>query len=307
MKNNVIYFAALALFWFFNALPRGAALYLGKSLGSLASIICLRSRFKAILNLDRAFGDTLSLSSKKQIAQRCFTNAGRSIADVMRFQKSYRSQIQPNIEIIGEKHLRQAYDRGKGVVAFTGHIGNFELIAVYSAQSGYKTAVIGRELYDKRLDQVLVANRRTMGIENIYSNSSPQIIMRYLREGYALGILIDIDSFRVTGELTPFFGRPAKTPTGPTQLGLITGAAFLPIFCISQPENKYKIIIGPELEIESRERSRENVYRITCQMTQVIENIIREYNDQWIWMHNRWHTRPEDNDIEFLQSVGMKI
>ena len=131
--------------------------------------------------------------------------------------------------------------------------------------------------------------------------------MRYLRDGYAIGILIDTDSHRVGGELTPFFGRPAKTPTAPAHLGLITGAAFLPMFCLSFPNGTYKIIMGPELEIKSRERNRENVYRITCQMTAIIENIIRQYPDQWIWMHNRWHTRPEKDDLKFLESVGLKI
>ena len=146
-----------------------------------------------------------------------------------------------------------------------------------------------------------------MGIENIYSNAAPQTIMRYLREGYAIGILIDTDSFRVGGELTPFFGRLAKTPTGPTQLGLITGAAFVPMFCLSLPGRRHRILVEPELEIASRDRSRENVYDITCRMTQVIEKIIRQYPEQSIWMHNRWHTRPEADDINFLNSVGLKI
>lgn len=307
MKNRIVYSAARALFTLFNRLPRRAALFLGEVLGATASLAISRTKHKAVINLNRAFGENISHREKLRIAHHCFVNSGRSIADVMRFQRSYRDQIRPDIEVVGEEHFRRAYDRGKGVVAFTGHIGNFELIAAYSAQSGYKSAVIGRKLYDKQLDNLLVSNRESMGIKNIYTDSPPQTIMRYLRDGYALGILIDIDSFRVGGELTPFFGRPAKTPTGPTQLGLITGAAFVPIFCLAFPEGKYKIIMGPELEIKSRDRSRENVYRITCQMTEIIENIIRDYPDQWIWMHNRWHTRPEADDYEFLQSIGIRI
>jgi KDO2-lipid IV(A) lauroyltransferase len=154
---------------------------------------------------------------------------------------------------------------------------------------------------------MLVDNRSALGLVNIYTDQSPRDILRYLRDGFAIGFLIDTDSFRVAGELTPFFGRPAKTPIGPTQLGLISGAAFIPMFCFALPGGKYRIIFKEELVPESRERSRENVYGITCRMTEIIEAVIREHPEQWIWLHNRWHTRPEADDVEFLGSQGFSL
>ncbi len=258
-------------------------------------------------NLDRAYGAEISFRRKKEIARSGFITFGRSIMEAMRLQRHYQSQIAPQIEVVGEEHFRRAYDRGKGIVGITAHIGNFELLAAYIAQSGYKCGAIGRELYDKRIDDILIANRSAMGLVNVRTDDSPMTIIRLLKSGHAIGFLIDTDSFRVSGELTDFFGRPAKTPIGPTQLGLMSGAAFIPIFCLSFPGGKYRIVCGEELVPESRERSRENVYRITSQMTKVIENLIREYPEQWIWMHNRWHTRPEKDDKKFLTSMGLKV
>ncbi len=307
LKNNLIYFAARLSIKLFNIMPRKLARFLGETLG-LTSYTCLKmERHKTLTNLDRAFGDELSIRRKKEIARGCFITFGRAITEAMRIPRYYHTQIRPDIEVIGEENLRNAYERGRGVVVFTGHIGNFELLAAHCAQSKYKTAVIGRELYDQRLDRMLISNRQSMGIVNIRSDASPKTVLRYLKEGYVIGILIDTDSFRVGGELTPFFGRPAKTPTGPTQLGLISDAAFLPVFCLSFPGGKYKIIMGDEFVPESRIRTRENIYRITCRMTNIIENLIRSYPEQWIWMHNRWHTRPEDDDREFLESIGITL
>jgi len=307
LKNNLIYFAARSLSKFFNLLPRKPALFLGETLGLTTYLSHRAERHKTLTNLDRAFGDELSIKRKKEIARGCFITFGRAITEAMRIRRYYHTQIRPDIEVLGEENLRNAYKRGRGIVVFTGHIGNFELLAAYCAQSKYKTAVIGRELYDQRLDKMLVSNRQSMGIVNIRTDASPRTVLRYLKEGYVIGILIDTDSFRVGGELTPFFGRPAKTPTGPTQLGLISGAAFIPIFCLSLPGGKYRIIMGKELVPESRKRTRENIYRITCRMTNIIENLIRFYPEQWIWMHNRWHTRPEKDDREFLESIGITL
>ena len=307
LKNTLVYYGAVVLYNVINVLPRRAALLLGDTLGFLVYLIIGKERAKALTNLDRAFGGELSYRRKKEIARGCFVTFGRSTIEAMRMRRHYQRQMRPHIEVVGEENLRRVYDRGKGIVVFTGHLGNFELLAAWAAQSGYKTAVIGRELYDKRLDDLLTANRTGMGMINVRTDDSPRTSLRLLKDGCVIGFLIDTDSFRVAGELTPFFGRLAKTPTGPTQLGLIDGAAFVPAFCLSFPGGKYRIIFGEELVPESRDRSRENVYRITCRMTAVIEDMIREYPEQWIWMHNRWHTRPEDSDREFLASLGMKI
>jgi len=304
IKNNIVYRGAVILFAFINVIPRKCALFIGETLGLVAYLIIPKERHKALTNLDRAYGDSIPFRRKREIARRCFITFGRSAVEAMRLRKHFHRQIRPNVEVVGLDKFQAAYDRGKGVVAFTGHIGNFELLAAWVAQSGFKSAVIGREMYDKRLDKMLVANRTELGLVNVQTDDSPRKILRLLRDGYAIGFLIDTDSFRVAGELTPFYGRLAKTPTGPTELGLLSGAAFVPIFCLSFPRGKYKLIFGDELIPESRERSRENIYRTTCRMTEVIENLIREYPEQWIWMHNRWHTRPEPSDVEFLQSVA---
>jgi KDO2-lipid IV(A) lauroyltransferase len=303
IKNNIVYRGAVILLVLINIIPRRCALFIGEALGLAAYLLIGRERHKALTNIDRAYRNEISYRRKKEIVRRCFVTFGRSTVEVMRMRRHFHEEMQPAIEVIGLQKLEAAYHRGKGIIAFTGHIGNFELLATWVAQHGYKSAVIGRELYDKRLDKMLVANRAALGLVNVRTDDSPRKILRLLRDGYAIGFLIDTDSYRVAGELTPFYGRLAKTPTGPTELGLLAGAAFVPMFCLSFPGGKYKLIFGDELVPESKERSRENVYRITSHMTRIIEGLIREYPEQWIWMHNRWHTRPDAADAEFLQST----
>ena len=307
LKRVILYRVTALLLGMINILPRRMASFLGEAIGLCASACCVKEAGRAVTNIDRAFGQELSYRRKRRIVREGWINFGRSLMEMMRLRKYYHRQIASGVEIIGHDYLHRAYRRGNGVIAFGGHIGNFELLAAWLAQSGYKIAVIGRELNNQDIDKLLVSNREAMGIVNIKAETSPHTIIRYLRDGYIIGVLIDTDSFRVSGELTPFFGRPAKTPIGPTQLGFVTGAAFLPMFCLSLPGGKHKIIIKPEVVPESNRRSRENVYHQTCRMTGVIEDIIRTYPEQWIWPHNRWHTRPEEDDKRFLTSMGMFV
>ncbi|MCK5125281.1 MAG: lysophospholipid acyltransferase family protein [candidate division Zixibacteria bacterium] len=306
-RHAVTYHLVRFMYNTISILPRRLTLFLGETLGLLTYLMVPKERHKAITNLDRAYGDEKTYREKKNIARGSFITFGRAALEAMRIKKHFHSQMFDDIEVIGRENFEKAYERGNGVIAFTAHIGNFELLAAWVAQTGHKTAVVVRKLFEQRFDEMLVANRAKLGIVTVMSDDSPRRILNLLKDQHVIGFLIDTDSFRVAGELTPFFGRPAKTPIGPTQLGLITKSSFVPFFCLSLPKGKYRLIIGEELEIEDYKRSRENIFQITSRMTAEIEKLIRQYPEQWIWMHNRWHTRPEGDDSDFLSSQGLSV
>jgi KDO2-lipid IV(A) lauroyltransferase len=303
-KNTLIWWFGALLYRLIVVLPRGVCLFCGEQLGRLVALVMPSERRRAEQNVRAALGTQLSTAECRRISRDCFVMFGRSGFDAVRMRSSYAGEIKPSITVRGEEHFRTAYERGRGIIAFTGHIGNFELLAAYCAQSGYKTAVIARQLWDKRIDNLVVTNRRAMDIVNIPTSSSPKVFLRYLNDGYAIGCLIDSHSFRVTGEMIPFFHKPARVPIGPTRIGLAAGAAFVPLFCLSYPGGKYEIVFGEEIVPESYDRSRENIYRLTCKMTKVIENMIRDHPEQWFWMHNRWKSGYLPGEKEFLESIG---
>jgi KDO2-lipid IV(A) lauroyltransferase len=292
LKNHLIYGFISLIVKFFNVLPRKIGILLGSSLGALAYQLYRTERNKAERHLCIAFGESLSGSERKIIIHRMFKNIMMNFVDVIRLPKYYKSELRPLIEIEGIEHFEQVYNRGRGLVAVTGHIGNFELLAAFAAGEGYKSAAVGRELYDSRLNKLLVSNREKVGVMNVDTKDSPLRIMKLLKDGYALGVLIDTDSTRVRGEMIPFFGRPANTPVGQSIIGLKAGAGFVPIVCI-RSKNGYKIIIKPEVTIIRTDDFDADMYNITKKCTEVLEEIITEYKDQWIWLHDRWRTKPE--------------
>ena len=297
IKNNSIYLFLRGIIWFFNLMPRGAAVFLGATLGYFGSLIFRKDRYKADSNLHLAYGEALPRQERKRIIQQMFINFGKSAADVIRFRKYYVSELKPLVNIEGLNHFDAVYNRGKGIIVVTGHIGNFELMAVHMAALGYKVAAIGRELYDKRLNRLLVDNREKMGVVNIDTHDSPRKAIKLLNQGYALGALMDTDSIRVRTMFIPAFGRLSNTPVGQSILGLRTGAGFLPMACV-RVANSYKIIIKPEILVERSDNFEEDVYIVTAKCTRALEEIITEYKDQWIWLHDRWQTRPPQPIME---------
>ncbi len=294
-KNNLVYLFIKFVIFIFNVLPRSIGLFLGSILAYLMYLIFKKEKIKSDKNLQIAFGDTLSETERQAIIKQMFFNIVSNFIDIIRMPRKYKSQLRPLIDVEGLEHFEKVYRRGKGVISVTGHIGNFELLAAFSAGEGYKSAAIGREVYDKRLNKLLVNNREKMGLVNIDTNDSPRKILKLLKDGYVLGVLMDTDSYRVRSEMIPVFGTPSNTPVGQSIIGLKTGAGFVPTACVRNG-NRYKVIYKPEVTINRTDDFDADVYNITKKCTEVWEEIVGEHKDQWIWMHNRWATTQEDKD-----------
>jgi KDO2-lipid IV(A) lauroyltransferase len=261
-------------------------------LGLAAWSLAARDRYRIARHLTLVYGSALSARRKHNIARAFFVNSGKNLADVVRLRRHFDSEIRPLVTIVGRENMDRAVAKGRGVIGVTGHIGNFELLAAVSAALGYRTAVIGRELYERRLDRLLVGNREAAGIVNFATSDSPRKILRWLAEGNILGVLIDIDSIRVRSTFVPVMGRPALTPVGQTILGLRAGAAFVPTYCVRTPGNRYRLEYLPEIEIEGSGDFDTDVYNITRACTAELDRVIDRYKDQWIWLKNRWLTSP---------------
>lgn len=294
IKRDAVYGLTRLMFWLLNAVPRSWAMFLGSFFGLAAWHILPREQHRVFRHLTLAYCHKLSVDEKKRIGRAFFINSGRNLADAIRFKKHFASEIRDLVDIEGLEHFDTAYRRGNGVFGVTGHIGNFELLPVYFAGLGYKTAVIGRRLYDARLDELLVGNRQSFGITNIATTDSPRVMFRWLKQGGVVGVLIDNDSSRVRSMHIPAFGRLSNTPVGQSIIARKTRAALVPVACLRTEEDRYKIIVRPEVNVSPDLPEKDWIYRVTLLCTKELEGIIRLYPEQWAWHHNRWRTRPQN-------------
>lgn len=293
LKNWLIYRFILILITFLNLLPRRLSLFIGGSLGKLAYLILPESRSTTLQNLKIAFPN-LGTGSIREISLNVFESLGKNAVDAVRLPKMSWEEIQKITKVEGIEHLEKAYSQGRGVIGVTGHIGNFELLAAYVSLRGYKLSAIGRELYDSRLDELLIKNRQKMGVQNIYSTAGVKEVIRVLNSGRMIGVLIDQDTSRVKGIYVDFFGRKARTPIGPVVLALKLDVPIVPMAVIQTREGNYKIYVQEEIKPLAGKTKEENIYYLTQKCTEFLEQVIRGYPDQWVWMHKRWLRSPNN-------------
>jgi KDO2-lipid IV(A) lauroyltransferase len=294
-KNDIIYYLIRGLIALFDLLTRPVAIMLGRFFGEVAAIVDVKERRLAEENLKEAYGDTWSDMKINLVARECFTMLGLNAADVILSRKWTARELEELIDTEGMEHFDDAYARGKGVIGLTGHIGNFELMAAwYSSVKKIPLSVIGRQLYDKRLDQLIVNNRLRFGLENIPSDASAKKLLSVLKEGKMIGVLLDLDSRKVSGYFAPFFGRPANTAAGPVVIGRKTGSPVVPMAMFRQPDHRYLIKVLPWFEINNTEDKEADILDGLTRCNRALEELIDYDPTQWMWIHNRWKSQPED-------------
>jgi Kdo2-lipid IVA lauroyltransferase/acyltransferase len=293
IKRSVVYLLVKFFFFFINIIPRRLALKIGSGIGKLTWRFSKKDRSQIEKNLSWVYKDQLTPKQRDEISREFFIFSGKNLIDVLRFKKHFKTELLPLVTVEGIEYLHEAFKRGKGLLGISGHIGNFELLAAYLSTLGYDAAVIAREMYDKRIDEILVSNRTSIGLTNISTTDSPIKIVKWLKKNGGVGVLIDTDSHRVKSEFIEWFGKPAYTPVGQTMLGIKTGSAFIPMACVRIDDNRYHIIIKPIIDIPLTGDISIDTKEITSACVRELEQIINDYKSQWIWLHDRWHTKQE--------------
>ena len=249
-KNWLIYIFVKFFVNFLRSVSRASAIKVMKGLALIAYYTAAKERQKTIRHLTIAYGREKSESEVKEMTKEVFINLGRNATDAIRLPIIMRDGIDSMIEAKGLKYMDDALARGKGVVGLTGHLGNWELLGAWLASHGYPLNVVGAPVYDSRLDEMIVSARNSAGYKNITRGKATREILRALRRGELVGILMDQDT-RVEGVFVDFFGKKAHTPIGPIVLAQKTGSAVVPMFIHIRKDNTHLIECREEIILES--------------------------------------------------------
>jgi KDO2-lipid IV(A) lauroyltransferase len=173
------------------------------------------------------------------------------------------------------------------VVFATGHLGNWELSAFAHALMTGPMGVVVRPLDNPLLDRLAVRYRTMSGNSVISRRESARPIMQMLRANEAVGILADQNTTEDRGIFVEFFGIAACVDAGIAKLAAHTGAAIIPGFAVwSKSERRYVLRFYPSIQPSGDQ------LRDTQAVQAALEAAIRDYPDQWLWIHRRWKTRP---------------
>ena len=255
---------------------------LARSYVRLLDVALPRLRRTALKNLEMA-----GLAGRERITTGVFDSVARLVVTFARFPQITRANVAEWIRYEGLENFQQAQARGKGVLVATGHFGNWELSAFAHAYLVAPMQIVVRPIDNPRIDALVESRRELSGNRAIAKKDAARGIMRALREGDAVGVLIDQNTTPDQGVFIDFFGVKACAGSAFVKLAHHSGAAVVPGYALwSDKERRYVLHFEPAVEMTG------DVQHDTQQVHARLEAAIRKHPDQWLWIHRRWKTRP---------------
>ena len=286
------YYAVKVFLFLTSLIPIGITYAFFKGLATLLYSFDKRRRTLTLANLKLAFPEKTD-EEIEILARKAYESVAITLAETL-LMYNERFDIDAAISNKDEMHARfETYLKSNphGKLLITGHFSNWELLAQFLAKSGCPIKNIARAGNNKLIDQhIIQAFRGRYGNKNIPKKNAIVSIVKTLKEGGIVSILFDQKIEEAHSVPTTFFGYPVRTLNVIAQLKLKFNPDIFPTFIARLPDGKYKVYMLDSIEHEPKVD--ETVEQTTIMMTQryndVLEELIRQYPEQWFWMHNRW-------------------
>lgn len=273
-------------------LPNGLITGIFRLFGALAFLISFRRRDTTLKNIKLALPEK-SRKERLGIAWRAFLNMSEFSGDILRVMAGKLSSEQI-VSMIDDEELEKyrsvRTDSGRGVIHLTGHLGHWELLAHYAAICGYPSTIVVRQGNNRLIDEKIVMPSRTRyGNRTTYKKNALLFIGKALRHGEAVALLIDQKISIKYGVPVQFFGQEVIAISSSAALQIRLNPLVIPVFVVKTGRKRYKLRVGDPVEwADDGSPKEEQIQRLTQRHQSIIEEMVRQYPDQWFWMHNRW-------------------
>jgi KDO2-lipid IV(A) lauroyltransferase len=293
MRRKLEYAAAWPFIKVLGLMPRSLSRAFAIGLAQVVYGLHFRLRQVGMRNLAMVFPEK-SEAERTRILRGVFTSMGRQLAELCQFPKYTPENVDEVVVYDGLENYEQAYARGKGVLFLTAHFGAWELSAFAHSLHGHWLHIVMRPMDNEFLDHLLQHYRTMHGNKTVAKDDFVRGLLAAMKAGETVGILMDTNMTPPQGIFVDFFGIPACTASGLARIALRTDAAVVPGFTIWDPAlQKYRLRFDPALALVRTGDLEADIAANTQLFTKVIEDYVRRYPEQWLWVHRRWKTRPE--------------
>lgn len=269
---------------------------IGKAMGNLAYFLASKRKRIALTNLDIAFGDSKTRHEKQRIIKKSFSQMAVSALQCLWITHDTRNRVHRLIEKEpkGLDSLRECMKKNNGVFSLNAHYGNWEIMGIYHGYLGIiPLNSIVRRLDNPYLEKAALEFRTISGNGIFYRDDPPLKIVHALKKEGGVAVMMDQNT-AVGGIFVDFFGKKAATPRSLALLSYKTGAPILPVFAHPTEKGTYELTYGPPLNPEKTGDQETDIANWTRECLKVLEKVIRERPEAWMWGHRRWKTRPPE-------------
>ena len=280
----------------FNLLPVNEAYRLGAGLGRLWLALDRRHRKVVEKNLELALGFEAKSSESRQLQKEIAEHLGQNLCELFLLQSpGGRRLLRDNIELKGLEHLEKIRRQDSGAIIVSAHLGNWEISGFVSHHLGKPIATVGKPIKGKpRLYNAISAGRKVSGYTLLEKSGSAGTLVRKLKKGEYIGLLVDQRVRRRYRIWADFFGYRVPTTPAPAVLSRLSGCPIVPACTYRLRPLHHRIEILEPFQVPREGKSDAVIEEYTNRINAILEQQIRAHPAQWFWPHDRWRKISSD-------------
>jgi Kdo2-lipid IVA lauroyltransferase/acyltransferase len=286
LSSDLQFHGTLAMIRIIRAMPERAAIALGRSIMTLVWAFMPLRRKIANIQISAA----LSLANPWRLVLKVFMNQGEILVDAIKYAYLSDAEINTRVVVEGKEHLDEALASKRGIMIFTGHIGNWEILSNAPRLLGIQLCHMADLRKDPRLESIIHEMRSRSGVTFLPPKGKALMLIRELKKGRIISMVVDQRCKRKGALLCSFFGLPAITNPGPAFIALKGNALVLPVYTVKQDGN-HRICFEKPVDPRDFGQGDDAIQGLSDFMQSFVESAVKRYPDQWFWLHSRWISR----------------
>ncbi|MDO8616364.1 MAG: lysophospholipid acyltransferase family protein [Dehalococcoidia bacterium] len=247
-----------------------------------------RTRETARRNYARILGRSVDDPAVQRLARACFRQFARYIAELIHVQGWDTETLLDRLQIEGEEHFAAAESHGKGVIFVSAHMGSTEIAAKLAVHFGFKITAVSQQIRPQFFMDWAVASRADAGITLLPVQRAGIRLLRALRRGEMVALIVDAGLDVPDVVPVTFFGRRTVFPAGPARLARLSGAPIVFGLAARRPGGRFIAHICPPLFSDRKLTPEEDARRLTERLAATFEGFVRRYPEQWYAFREMW-------------------
>jgi len=286
--HRIVYWIFRLIIFIGRRFPTRVGYFVAPIIADICYIFYWDGRRALYQNLSRVLG-TSDRRVLGRVARRSLRNFSKYVVDFIHFYTMSPEDIRRRIVFDDFERFNAAVAEGKGIIFVTLHFGNWDMGAAGLAVYGYPVDAIAETFELPQMNDLVQGYRRHLGVNIIPMERVGPGVLRALRRGDILALLIDVPA---PGASVPveFFGALAEVAAGPARLALRTGARVIPAVLAREPGHDE--LIRPILDFDVRFQpsgdEEQDIQELTQKIMSSLEHFIRQYPDQWFMFRPMW-------------------
>ncbi len=233
-------------------------------------------------NLDICFHER-----KSELYKKSYDHLARLILEIMMVFGPFKRFMHKNVRVIGMENHQAAMKKGRGALVISSHVCNWEVAAAAGAMVGMDSLMVTKKLKPNWLHRAFEKGRLRCDVKATYEPRTLKDILKHLANNGTVGMVVDQYAGPPVGVRVPFFGKNVGTQSALAMIAKRSGAEVLSLVCHRLDSGGFEVRVGPAIPFLNPD-SNDAIARQTAVYAAVLEGHVREFSDQWLWVHRRF-------------------